>query len=578
MSMNLLIVIIPLLSAITSGLLGRYIGEKGSTILTTSLISITSILSWISLYNYLKNPLPTYIHLWNWIESGSLQINLGLQFDGITIIMLTLVTSVSALVHIYSSEYMAGDPHVPRFMSYLSLFTFFMIILVTADNFLQLFIGWEGVGLCSYLLINFWFTRIQANKSAIKAMIVNRVGDIGVTLAIFTIFILFGSLDFSTVFALVHKLQNHYIIFFNFNIHTLTLISILLLIGAIGKSAQLGLHTWLPDAMEGWSRIWQLGLSLNSTICGNILDDQSSLIKLSSEKSGNCIGQSAGNLQKGASETICGTLDKYSDQKYVLNKSADKNFIEWFRGFTEGDGSFIINRNGYLEFKITQSSNDAQILFYIKKNLGFGSVSKQCKSNNTHHFRVRDKNNLLRIINIFNGKLYTRSRHKQFSNFVLNYNKKYQTNIPLLPSKIHFTSKNLKTSWLAGFTDAEGCFTVSLIKRTDTYTQVQVRFILSQKQEKDFFEELSVIIKGKTHYLKSYNGYNLTVNLTKLKLLIKYFAFHPLKTKKKIDYLNWLKIYDLVINQKHRIPDQLEKIKKIKQRLNQPLAKKSCSK
>ena len=249
--MYLLILFLPLLSAFSSGLFGRFLGEKGAPVLTTSLIGITSLFSWTALYSYLINPVPKYIHLWNWIESGSLQINLGLQFDGITIIMLTLVTSVSALVHLYSSEYMAGDPHVPRFMSYLSLFTFFMIVLVTADNFLQLFIGWEGVSLCSYLLINFWFTRIQANKSAIKAMVVNRVGDVGVTLAIFTIFILFGSLDFSTVFALVHKLQNHTILFFNFELHTLTLISILLLIGAIGKSAQLGLHTWLPDAMEG---------------------------------------------------------------------------------------------------------------------------------------------------------------------------------------------------------------------------------------------------------------------------------------------------------------------------------------
>lgn len=251
MKMYLLIIFIPLLSASLSGLFGRLLGERGSTLLTTTLISITSLFSWLILYNYLTNPTPTYIYLWNWIESGSLQINLGLQFDGITVIMLTLVTTVSALVHLYSSEYMAGDPHVPRFMSYLSLFTFFMIVLVTADNFLQLFIGWEGVGLCSYLLINFWFTRIQANKSAIKAMVVNRVGDIGVTLAIFSIFILFGSLDFSIVFALVHKLQYHHIFFFNFELHTLTLISILLLIGAIGKSAQLGLHTWLPDAMEG---------------------------------------------------------------------------------------------------------------------------------------------------------------------------------------------------------------------------------------------------------------------------------------------------------------------------------------
>lgn len=252
--MYYLILILPLLSAITAGLFGRFIGEKGAGTVTSTLIVITSIISWISFYEVGLSGSPVYISLWDWFQSGWLKITFGLMFDSVTVVMLILVTTVSALVHIYSTEYMNGDPHLPRFMSYLSLFTFFMLILVTADNFLQLFIGWEGVGLCSYLLINFWFTRIQANKSAMKAMIVNRVGDVGVTLACFTIFITFGSLDFSTVFAVVHKMQNHYIpiiLFESTGIHTITLISLLLLIGAIGKSAQLGLHTWLPDAMEG---------------------------------------------------------------------------------------------------------------------------------------------------------------------------------------------------------------------------------------------------------------------------------------------------------------------------------------
>jgi NADH:ubiquinone oxidoreductase subunit 5 (subunit L)/multisubunit Na+/H+ antiporter MnhA subunit len=165
--------------------------------------------------------------------------------------MLIVVTFISSLVHIYSTEYMSHDPHLPRFMSYLSLFTFFMLILVTADNFIQLFVGWEGVGLCSYLLINFWFTRIQANKAAIKAMIVNRIGDFGLALGIFCIYITFNSVEYSTVFALVPLFENDYLNFLGFDIHLITLIGILLFIGAVGKSAQLGLHTWLPDAMEG---------------------------------------------------------------------------------------------------------------------------------------------------------------------------------------------------------------------------------------------------------------------------------------------------------------------------------------
>jgi proton-translocating NADH-quinone oxidoreductase chain L len=186
-----------------------------------------------------------------WIDSEMFSFSWGFLFDSLTVVMLVVVTAVSSLVHLYSTEYMGHDPHLPRFMSYLSLFTFFMLILVTSDNFIQLFVGWEGVGLCSYLLINFWFTRIQANKAAIKAMIVNRIGDFGLALGIFAIYSTFQSVEFLTVFSLVpyYSLDSFYFLGYEWNL--ITIISLLLFVGAVGKSAQLGLHTWLPDAMEG---------------------------------------------------------------------------------------------------------------------------------------------------------------------------------------------------------------------------------------------------------------------------------------------------------------------------------------
>lgn len=169
----------------------------------------------------------------------------GLQFDSLTAIMLIVVTSVSALVHIYSTGYMEGDPHIPRFMSYLSLFTFLMIVLVTSENYVQLFIGWEGVGLCSYLLINFWLTRIKANKAAMKAMLINRVGDLGLILAMIKILAEFGALDFSTIYSIMslNEWGDVYSNSVGVSKDSLTIICLLLFLGAVGKSAQLGLHT-----------------------------------------------------------------------------------------------------------------------------------------------------------------------------------------------------------------------------------------------------------------------------------------------------------------------------------------------
>tara|TARA_B100000787_G_C16197703_1_gene302126 strand:+ start:3836 stop:5836 length:2001 start_codon:yes stop_codon:yes gene_type:complete len=249
--MYLNIVFLPLLGSFLGGGFGRFLGPFGAGIITTFCTGCSFLISCFAFYEVGFSGSPCYITLLTWFNSEYLCANWGFQFDSLTVIMLIVVTFISTLVHLYSNEYMSHDPHLPRFMSYLSLFTFFMLILVTADNFIQLFVGWEGVGLCSFLLINFWFTRIQANKAAIKAMIVNRIGDFGLALGIFAIYITFNSVEYSTVFALAPYFAHESLMFLGFEFHLLTLVGILLFIGAVGKSAQLGLHTWLPDAMEG---------------------------------------------------------------------------------------------------------------------------------------------------------------------------------------------------------------------------------------------------------------------------------------------------------------------------------------
>lgn len=241
--MYILIILLPLISFIFCGYYGRKLGYEGVKIFSCTLLFISVILSLCSFTEVVVLGSNSKIFLWSWFDLGMLYNPITFQFDHIVCSMLILVTSVSFFVHLFSTSYMDGDPHLPRFMSYLSLFTFFMIILVTSNNLVQLFIGWEGVGLCSYLLIGFWYTRIQANKSAIKAMIMNKVGDIGLLLGMVMIWIHIGSLDYNTIFSYSYFISKDDI--------SLDIISFLLLIGVIGKSAQIGLHTWLPDAMEG---------------------------------------------------------------------------------------------------------------------------------------------------------------------------------------------------------------------------------------------------------------------------------------------------------------------------------------
>lgn len=239
--MYLSILILPLLGSLVSGLLGRKIGVTGSHIITTGALFITSVLASVAFYEVGICASPVSIHLSSWIDSEILAVNWEFLFDSLTVSMLIPVLYVSTLVHLYSVSYMSEDPHNQRFFSYLSLFTFFMLVLVTGANYLIMFIGWEGIGIASYLLINFWYTRIQANKAAILALTMNRVGDMGLSIGFFAIFWLFGSLDYATVFSIAPFM----------NETAITIIALLLLTGAMAKSAQIGLHSWLPGSMEG---------------------------------------------------------------------------------------------------------------------------------------------------------------------------------------------------------------------------------------------------------------------------------------------------------------------------------------
>ena len=239
--MYISILLLPLLGSIVSGFLGRKIGVSGAHIITCTCLILTSILVSVAFYEVGICGSPVTIYLNSWIESEFLSISWEFLFDQLTVTMMIPVVFISTLINIFSTDYMSEDPHNQRFFSYLSLFTFFMLLLVSGANYFVMFVGWEGIGVVSYLLINFWFTRLQANKAAILALTMNRVGDMGLSIGFFALFALFGSIDYATVFSLSPYL----------NETAITIIGLLLLSGAMAKSAQIPLHSWLPGSMEG---------------------------------------------------------------------------------------------------------------------------------------------------------------------------------------------------------------------------------------------------------------------------------------------------------------------------------------
>ena len=249
--MEYLILFLPLIASFISGFFGKLVGDKICQIITSLFVSISAVLSLVIFFKVINNGYENNIIIATWINSGSLNVNWSINIDALSSVMLVVVTLVSSLVHIYSIGYMSHDPHKARFMSYLSLFTFAMLTLVTSDNFIQLFFGWEGVGLCSYFLIGFWYKKPSANAAAIKAFLVNRVGDFGFALGIFLIFYIFGTVNYDEVFQRIPDILDKKLFFIGINIDAVDLICLLLFVGAMGKSAQIFLHTWLPDAMEG---------------------------------------------------------------------------------------------------------------------------------------------------------------------------------------------------------------------------------------------------------------------------------------------------------------------------------------
>ena len=251
MHMEIIAVFAPLLGALIAGSFGKQLGDKGANIVTCALMALAAVCSVILFQDVVFAKSPRTIELFTWISSGKLNVSWALRFDQLAAVMVVVVNVVSCMVHIYSVGYMSHDKARARFTAYLSAFTFAMLMLVTANNLVQLFFGWEGVGLMSYLLIGFWNEKESANNAAIKAFVMNRIGDFGLALGIMAIFFLFGSLNFDDIFSKVADLKDTAVIFLGHEFNAINLICALLFVGAMGKSAQLGLHTWLPDAMEG---------------------------------------------------------------------------------------------------------------------------------------------------------------------------------------------------------------------------------------------------------------------------------------------------------------------------------------
>ncbi len=248
----ILIVFLPLIAAIVAGLFGRWIGKTPAKVVTTAALFIGAFLSWPIFFQYISGDAqPIVVPVLDWIRSGTLTVDWALRLDSLTAVMLVVVTTVSSLVHLYSWGYMEEDPSQPRFFAYLSLFSFAMLMLVTADSLIQMFFGWEGVGLASYLLIGFWYHKPSANAAALKAFVVNRVGDFGFSLGIFGTFLVFGTVSIPAILAAAPGMAGSTIGFAGMQVDTMTLLCLLLFVGAMGKSAQVPLHTWLPDAMEG---------------------------------------------------------------------------------------------------------------------------------------------------------------------------------------------------------------------------------------------------------------------------------------------------------------------------------------
>jgi hypothetical protein len=516
--MYLLAVFAPFLGSASAGLLGRFIGSRGSGILTIIGMFISFIGSTLILYEVGIQGSPVYITLGNWFSVSSISVYWSMYFDSLTACMMFTVTMVSLCVHIYSLGYMQTDPHLPRFMSYLSLFTFFMLILVSADNMLQMLVGFEGIGVCSFLLISFWFHRLSATKSAIKAMLVNRVSDTFLMISIMLMWWYLGSTDFTVLAANGMKAAH------------IDYICLLLLLGVLGKSAQIGQMKAL-DINKKVENIINLYKYYQNFILFRFL-------------------RYAGNSSYSFESAINGTLsfkslnlgNLYPEkfQKHGENqqgKEIDKKFLEWFIGFVEGDGCFYISGQKPI-FTIHLHIVDLPLLYEIQAELNMGSIHFN-KDRKKALFTIKAKHQILSLINIFNGNLYLPKRKEQFKLWVNSYNKKHNSNIKVIYSNF---LPSLSNGWLSGLTDAEGCFTVSIYKNKKYgYYKIIQRYMLAQKDSKNELKFISSLLKG--YVEKSKNCDRLVINYLQLDYIINYMSEFPLRSSKCKSFNLWKKIW-----------------------------------
>jgi hypothetical protein len=479
--MYLAIIILPLLGSIVSGFFGRKVGVSGAQLITCSCVIVTTLLAIVAFFEVGLNNIPVSIHLFRWIDSESLNVSWGFHFDSLTVSMLIPVLIVSSLVHIYSIGYMSHDPHNQRFFSYLSLFTFMMIILVTANNFLLMFVGWEGVGVCSYLLVSFWFTRIAANQSSMSAFLTNRVGDCFLTIGMFAILWSFGNIDYSTVFSLAP--------FVNENI--VTIIGICLLIGAMAKSSQVGLHVWLPMAMEGPTPVSALIHAATMVTAGvYLLMRTSPLIEYSSTVLILC-------LWLGAITTVFSSLIGLFQQdiKKVIAYSTMSqlareciNIFSMFRHQTICESTF-------LRFSIKKCwiTTHPKLNMYSTLNYKFEGLSTD--------------------------------------NHILN------------------------PYFVTGFTDAEGCFLINIQKRSDLILGYSISLSFKIKlhlKDKELLENISNFFNVGKVYLRKDGYVDYIVNSMKdIEVIINHFNNYPLITQKLSDYKLFKLVFEYIKKREH---------------------------
>jgi len=383
-------------------------------------------------------------------------------------------------------------------------------------------------------------------------MVVNRVSDLFFTIGILAVFFTFQTVDFSTVFALApYFSEKATISFAGYSIPPLTLITFLLFLGAMGKSAQIGLHTWLPDAMEGWLVVGPSNQKILLYAGTASLDTLVSCVPLVAQtekfKVNEANPQETDATLSGSSETLRRTASPFNFKSFLGVVSARYGVVssdlEWLIGFTEGRGSFIVNNSDCISFQITQSSRDVQVLYRVRKILGFGIVSEQDALDSTWRFRVCNRENLQKIIHFFNGNLVLEKNCKRFVSFVAAFNACYGADNRVVTRPLCPT---LADAWLSGFTDAEGCFIVSVVDqpaRARKRYQVFARYVLAQKDAEKELRALTLLVGGRLSYQKSYKGYNLSVQLTHLKVVLRYFRLFPLKTIKRVSLIKFLSIY-----------------------------------